>query len=290
MASTATNNGMLPELSEQDAVGDIARIYREIRETCAVPYVSSLQRHLATRPGWLEWSWAAVRPAFVSGIAQGAAWSAAQEVDVEPLPRLSRAAMRVFGVDEEGERAIRAISDTFVRASPTNLMLSGLLRTLLEGHRPAASESLTLKDWTPPRALPSLPPLCDPNELGTEERSILMQFGTEVAGQPFVPGLYRMLGHWPVYMAHLAAVLVPRFEDAATRASCADVLQRIDATVPGIFAALPELGSTPQPPKSEFGDVIAALDRYRQTSPEMIVFGRLIRDALPDTENKESKL
>ena len=42
---------MLPELVESKAQGEIAEIYAQIRSTCAVPYVSSLQRHLATRPG-----------------------------------------------------------------------------------------------------------------------------------------------------------------------------------------------------------------------------------------------
>jgi hypothetical protein len=46
---------MLPELQERDAAGEIAAIYGEIRRFWAVPYVSSLQRHLATRSGWLEW-------------------------------------------------------------------------------------------------------------------------------------------------------------------------------------------------------------------------------------------
>ena len=55
---------MLPELAEREATGDVARIYAEIRALCAVPYVSSMQRHLATRPGWLEWAWAALRPVF----------------------------------------------------------------------------------------------------------------------------------------------------------------------------------------------------------------------------------
>ena len=103
--------------------------------------------------------------------------------------------------------------------------------------------------------------------------------------KPFVPGLYRMLAHWPGYLAHLATVLVPRFDDGATKASCADVLARIDAAVPGVFATLPALPDAPPvPPTSEFGYVMAATDRYRETSPEMIVFGTLIRDALPPPE------
>lgn len=273
---------MLTELAEKDATGDIARIYAEIRETCAVPYVSSLQRHLATRPGWLEWAWAAARPAFIDGTAQTAAWQAAADVHVPPLPQLTPSAMSVFGVDEAGIDQIRAVADMFVRVSPTNLMLSGLLRMLLAGERPHGEPHDVNPTWSPPAPLPTLPAMVHPDALAADNRAVMMRFGTEVANQPFVPGLYRMLGQWPVYLAHLATVLVPRFDDAATKAGCADVLARIDARVPDIFASLPLLAeSPPAPPESEFADILAALERYRETSPEMIVFGTLIRDALP---------
>ena len=54
---------MLAELSEESATGRIAEIYDEIRRFSGVPYVSSLQRYLATMPGVLEWAWDAIRPA-----------------------------------------------------------------------------------------------------------------------------------------------------------------------------------------------------------------------------------
>ena len=273
---------MLPELSEQNATGEIARIYAEIREFCAVPYVSSLQRHLATRPGWLEWAWAMVRPAFVDGSAQTQAWQLAASLDIEPLPAISRSALRLFGVDAPGEQAIRDVCNSFIRVSPTNLMLSGLLRQALEGQRPSGMPHQAGALWTPPRSLPELPPLIHPEDLSVDQRAVLFQFGTEVDGQPFVPGLYRMLAHWPVYLAHLATVLVPRFDDAATTACCQALLQRIDNAIPALFATLPAQSDLPPaPPRSEYGTVLEVLQRYRQTSPEMVVLGTLIRDALP---------
>ena len=43
------------------------------------------------------------------------------------------------------------------------------------------------------------------------------------------------------------------------------------------------------PPAAEFADVLPApLDTYRKTSPEMVVFGRMIGDALPAREGSES--
>lgn len=272
---------MLAELSEQNATGEIARIYAEIRELCAVPYVSSLQRHLATRTGWLEWAWAIVRPAFVDGSAQTQAWQLATALDIHPLPSLSRSALRLLGVDASGEQVIRDVCNSFIRVSPTNLMLSGLLRQVLKGDLPRGGDR-TNDYWTPPPSLPALPPLVHPDDLTVDQHAVLFQLGTEVDGEPFVPGLYRMLAHWPAYLAHLATVLVPRFDDEETTACCRSLLQRIDAAIPDLFACLPAQDNLPlAPPLDEYGAVLEVLNRYRKTSPEMVVLGRLIRDALP---------
>src|SRR5262245_8886226 len=174
--ASASGGPMLAELAERDATGDVARIYGEIRELCAVPYVSSMQRHLATRPGWLPWAWTAVRPAFVDGSAQEAAWRVSGPTDAPPLPRLSESALRVLGVDAAAERSIRATCESFVRVSPTNLMFSGLLRRLLSGEHPSGRATAGgVSRWTPPAALPSLPALVDPAAMTPAQRAVLME-------------------------------------------------------------------------------------------------------------------
>ena len=103
-----------------------------------------------------------------------------------------------------------------------------------------------------------------------------------MAGEPFVPGLYRMLVGWPGFLAHVATVLHPHLNEAATKAACARVLAAVDDVIPAVFAALPPLPTTPAPPPAaESTDVLAALDTYRVTSPEMVVVGRMLTDALP---------
>jgi hypothetical protein len=271
------------ELAERDATGEVAAIYGEIRRFWAVPYVSSMQRHLATRPGWLEWVWAALRPVFASGFAQTAAWRAAEGLAVPRLAPIARDALAVWAVDEAGERAIRATCDSFIRASPTNLVLSGLLRRLLGGERPSGSDRTGVdRPWTPPPSVPSLPAMVDLAAVSPAERDVLLSLSTPVDGLPFVPGLYRMLGQWPGFIAHVATALQPHFQDPATRASCQRLLDAVGAEIPAVFAALPPLPQhPPTPPQTEFAGVLAALDAYRKTSPEMVVFSRLIRDALP---------
>jgi hypothetical protein len=272
---------MLAELRESDAAGEIAGIYGQIRRLWGVPYVSSLQRHLATRPGWLEWTWAALGPVFTSGVAQAAAWRAADGLAVPRLAPLSRDALAVWGVDAAGEAAIRATCASFVRVSPVNLVLSGLLRRLLTGERPAGTNG-GAPGWTPPTPIGPLPALADPGALPSAQRAVLAALGTTVAGQVFVPGLYRMLASWPAFLAHVATVLRPHLDDAGTRAAGQRLLAAVDAEVPRVFAALPSPPATPpMPPVVEFAEVLAALDTYRKTSPEMVVFGRMLGDALP---------
>ena len=278
---------MLAELREQDATGVIAAIYEEIRRLWAVPYVSSLQRHLATRPGWLEWTWAALRPAFASGGAQVAAWNAAEGLTIPRLAPISRDALRVWGVDADGEAALRAACASFVRVSPVNLMLSGLLRRLLRGEKPSGTASHP-QDWAPPRPLGPLPALVDLAALPPAQQAVLASLGTMVGQEPFVPGLYRMLASWPAFLAHVATVLQPHLQDTATRSACTRLLDAVDAEIPAVFAALPSPpAAPPMPPAAEFADVLAALDTYRKTSPEMVVFARMIGDALPAREGRE---
>jgi hypothetical protein len=91
-----------------------------------------------------------------------------------------------------------------------------------------------------------------------------------------------MLAGWPACLAHVATVLRPRFADPATAACCRSVLARIDGGVPAVFARLPVLPpDPPAPPRDQYPAVLAALERYRETSPQMLVFGTLVLDALP---------
>ncbi|MEQ9639077.1 MAG: hypothetical protein RIM84_03565 [Alphaproteobacteria bacterium] len=263
---------MLAELAEADATGETAAIYAEMRRLTAVPYVSAMQRHLATRPGWLAWAWGATAPVFRSGRAQETAWQLATDLDLEPLSPLPAGALQDWGADAQ---AVAAICDNFVRVSPQNMILAGLLRRLLSGEPPGGGSASA--DWTPPAPLPAMPPI--PTELSDDVAALLEQFEVDLGAGPFVASLYRLLAHWPELLEDLALEIVPRLTDPATQSAC-DVLDaRIDAAVPAILADLPALAA--EPPVEGRDDVLSVIRTYRRTSPQMVVFGRLIRQALP---------
>jgi hypothetical protein len=237
-----------------------------------VPYVSSLQRHLATLPGVLEWAWDAIRPAMVSGAIPETGWRLAQSVSLAPTttPPAIAAPDRI---------AIRDIAANFVRVSPVNLVTGACLAQLLNGARPAGSGFP--ERWTPPAQLPPMPGNVDPASLPSDQRAVLMRFATQVDGKPFLPALYRQLAHYPAFLNWLAGELAPHF--VAPETATARIAFRTAArqAAPDIVARLPGLPTDPPPDPATAQRILATIDRYAETSPEMTMFGQLILQAVP---------
>ena len=274
--------GMLAEIPESQATGDLARIYEEMRVYCAVPYVSTLQRHVATMPGCLEWMWAAVRPGFASGEMQETAWRLAGEIDVEPLPPLSDSALRLLGVDADGLETLHDICDMYARVSPCNLIFSDCVRLLLTGSDGEGKGPLNA-DWAPPPPVPELPPMPGPDTVGPDAAVVLTQLGSNLGGQVMVPGLYRYFAIWPAYLAHVATELSPLLVDDRVRKAGEAMARRITRAAPELVAKLPPAPKDlPRPSPAETKAILAALDMFKQTSPEMVIFATLLKRALPD--------
>lgn len=229
---------MLPELLETQASGRTAEIYDEIRRFSAVPYVSSLQRYLATLPGVLEWGWDALRPAMASGAVQETGWRLAANVR---LPS-AKAAPQV-----EDSAAVRNIAANFVRVSPVNLVFGACLRLLLTGAAPSGPGYSN--GWTPPKMLPPMPGNVDPAAPPRVQRDVLMRFATDVDGVPFIPALYRQLAHWPDVLAWLADELAPRFHAPETDTARASFQAAAREAAKGIVARLRPPAGTPQMPR-----------------------------------------
>ena len=267
---------MLAELPEASATGRIAEIYDEIRRFSGVPYVSSLQRYLATLPGVLEWAWGALRPAMVSGAVPEAGWRLAREFRLSPAAPVKPGTL---GVDTAGVAAIRNIAANFVRVSPVNIVTGACLAQLLNGAR-AAGPGFS-GTWTPLTMLPPMPGNGEPASLPPEQRAVLMRFATEVDGKPFIPALYRQIAHWPDVLAWLADELGPRFTAPETVTARAAFRAAAKEAAPAIVARLPGIPDSPPPDADIVRRVLATIDRYAETSPEMTMFGHLILDAFP---------
>jgi hypothetical protein len=271
---------LLAELAEDQATGRMAVIYDEIRRFSGVPYVSSLQRYLATLPGVLAWAWDAVRPAMVSGVIPETGWRLAREVRITPAMHVPAATLRQWDVDAAGLAGIRMIAANFVRVSPVNLVMGACLRHLLLGARPSGAGFA--ENWTPPAMLAPMPGNVDPATLLDVQRAVLMRFATEVDGAPFIPALYRQIAHWPTALAWLSDVLAHRSGAAETRAAGVAFRTAARAAAEDIVAGLPAVRTDGAPDEATAQRVLATIDRYAETSPQMTMFGQLILDALPE--------
>jgi hypothetical protein len=280
--SDAAQATVMDELPESEATGRIAEIYEEVRHYCGVPYVSSMQRYMATMPGCLEWVWTALRPAMINGAVQEAAWACVNSLSLTPLAPVSRPALRLFGVDAEGEVAIRAACDTFVRVSPINMIFGGSLRYLLENGDLSGDEGPVSTAWTPPDPVSNLPAFVDPATLDDSQAAVLSEFRRGLGDGSFIPGPYRMFARWPAYLAHVAIELGPVLAGPGYAADREALFAAIDASAPKVAAGLPPVSNNlPAPSQQEAALMLAAVASYRQTSAEMIIAGTLLRDALP---------
>lgn len=270
------------ELPEEEATGDIARIYGEIRDTYGAPYVSSLQRHFATYPRVLEWAWGIVAPGFHNGLIPQTASRIASDANHErALASLSASELRALGVNEDDEQTIRNVCENFVRVAPLNLLFAGCIRALLEGTPPPSGAAAPATDWRAPESLPPLPPMCDLEQLAPAQAASMKLVSTRMGDQVFVSGLYRMLALWPAYFDHIAAQLAPRLADAGFRERGETLAQHIVDAVPMVLAALPAPPDFPVPDASLHVHLCEAIATYRRTSPEMVIVGTLLRDQLP---------
>ena len=269
---------MLAELAENQAEGVIAEIYEEIRRFSGVPYVSSFQRFLATLPGVLEWAWAAVRPAMVSGVIQQTGWRLADGARLTPLPPVSAAERVAWKLDMGAYATIGTIAENFVRVSPVNLMTGACLRHILTW--PAQHGAGIVETWTPPAMLAPMPGNADPDSLPPMQRATLMRFATTVDGAPFIPALYRQLARYPAFLAWLADALVPRLTTSETNTARAAFRSAAQNAAVPIVARLPGVPPMPGPDAQTARRVLATIDRYAETSPEMTMFGRLILEAI----------
>ena len=271
------------DLPEHQATGRIAEIYDDIRVYGGVPYVSSLQRQLATIPGCLEWVWDAVRPAFIDGRVPQAAWGAVNQLDLPAIAPIPRPALRVLGVDADGEAALHSIYETFLRASPVNMVTASLMGHLLDGEPDKTHPSAAMCRHGS-RRRPGIARVPDRQRTRCGHPGIAGIFRGRYGWGAFRAGLVSALGALAVYLAHVAVAIGPLFKRDDIVGICSEIVSWIDSVVPPLTEGL---SAGPPPFDAETTEALRGpLRVYRGlTSPQMIVFSAILRDALPETSS-----
>jgi len=281
VTDTPHSQRLLAELAESEAVGELQRIYGEIRRLSGVPMVALIWRHLATIPGALEWAWGVLEPGMRAGAVQQAAWQLAAQARVPRQPAIPSPALQVAGISEVDQRAISEVLDAYNRANPINIVMVRCLLLRL-ADRPVTMGDPAWPRWQPPPPPPALPLMVNPDSMSPMVRALVLLLtdrGPTAEPSTLWPSLYRHLAHWPAFLGYAGVLVPPEFE--AIDAAAARMRQEVDHVAVDLAARLKPAADRPAPTGEPARQLQSAFEQFSGRIPEMVVVGNLLRGALP---------
>lgn len=278
----------IPAVREQDADGEIAAIFSDLRVTLDVPFVNLIWRHIATIPGGLAWMWKLSKPLYISPDLEKAAIELRAGLSLPGIEPLSDTVLNCVGVDQMHRATIASLIDDYNHANANNFLALLAARAVLAGESlpgAAAATSHTCQAFSRSPGRPShvVPHLLGLSELPPTVLSLVMELDTFARIRPndAVASLYRHLAHWPPFLALAHTALLPHHRAGALATEQERMIMR-GRTLAGKLTPL--LASPAQPLKAEARQrVLAALEEFTQVMiGRMIVMGGALLALLPE--------
>jgi hypothetical protein len=273
-----TASDPVPAITEADATGEIAAIYRDIRAILGVPVVNLIWRYLATMPGALPWTWDAVRPLYVSGAVANAAANLRQSLVLPPQPAWPVAVLEAAGLDAGARSGIGQVLSSYDRSNAMNLVALAALRAKADGDTDAAPLQavdpgveiagelpfLVAIDQMPPATADTVRAL---NAMGDPDQRVLAS-------------MYRHLSHWPPFLALVWSRLAPLDADGTIDRMIAQNLEIAHGISRQLAHQMPKPTTALSPPVK--ADAEAALDLFiHYAIGRMVPIGRMLSIAFP---------
>jgi len=201
----------VPSVHEEDAAGEIAEIFADIRKVLGTSVVNLIWRNLATMPGALPWTWSTVRPLYL-GDAPLHAEAVRRTVVLPDLPGFSEDTLLAAGILPPDQIIIRQVLDSYQH---TNALALVVLSALLAHFEPKPAESVQAADAAPKPSGTKIPELPPADALDPEVAQLVAElngFGEDT--QPkLIASMYRHLAYWPAYLALVRTLLAPPHAD-----------------------------------------------------------------------------
>lgn len=265
----------MAEIREADAPAEIAAIYADIRQATALPQVNLIFRHLATRPGVLEWVWHTLRPLYLSQEMADAAAALSRSVPAAGAPSPIPAAL-----SNDAHHICRLVLDTYDSGNTQNLIALTTFVRLLDGGEPDGRSHLTprtaeaIGENDARRAAP-FPPIPRRSDLPADITAQLEHLATRHHSAPgVIPSLYIHLTLWPNILPAIDAFLEPRLATPDWRKHVEDLIEVASETADRLA---PHLAQAPAPDITiQDRTVMAETIRtfVNATIPEMVIIGR----------------
>jgi hypothetical protein len=266
----------IPALREEDATGETAAIFADLRATLGVPFVNLIWRHLATIPGGLAPTWNAVKPLYATGQLRG---RLPRLLDAIAMPDIAVIPDHVWdcaGLGPAARQEVATLIGEYNEANGVNFLGLLVAVTLLQGGA-VASGSPALAPGAAPR--PAIQGREAPRLLGLSELppAVLqvvrdLDLYGRLGQNEAIASLYRHLGHWPVFLAMAHTALGPEHRSGALKHAQKRVIAAGRHEAAELAASLPAGSRLPEGDARE--RVLASLDAFtRLMIGRMIVMG-----------------
>jgi len=270
----------VPAITENEATGEVAELYADIRKTLGIPLVNLIWRNLATMPGALDWAWSSVKPLYASGQIQNEAIGLMEGQQLPAMPRLPTASLRAVGVDAEAESVIRGILDSYDRSNPLNLIALSTLLAILRNE--TADETARPAQREPQHPIdPKLPALVNLYE-ALDETAELVRAVNRLGARGrdhILVSMPRHLAHWPGFLALYWALIAPLDENGDLHRCTDSVFANGKACGARLAGVVNNAG---QPPEASRAQIESTLDDFcRNAISRMIPVVSLLKKAMP---------
>lgn len=278
------NSDPVPAITEAAASGETAVIFADLRATLGVNVVNLIWRHIATFPGALAWTWATLKPLYVSGRAGIEAERIKTEMAIPQMPGWPRSALACAGIDAAGEAAIRRILASYNRSNALNLAALSALVRHIDG-APAGTPNTQAATGSAPQAAieGALPKLLSLDEVAPDTATLIRRInllGDRDQGR-ILASMYRHVAHWPGFLALSYVQLAPHAADGRLERMIGQVVALADAA-----GARLQPGIAPLQPPGTVADIRrAAADFILHAIGKMVPVAALLMASMPQQKN-----
>ena len=276
-------------ITEDQASGEIAQLYEDIRRSLGVPIVNLIWRHLATIPGALPWAWNSLKPLYASGAITNAAISLRSSLRPESNLGISSSTLKSVSLSSDDLRSITVVLNSYERSNSLNLIALNVLLAKIDGVEDHTQEGLAQVTADDGIVHGEMPELLVLSNMEASVRELVEDLNRIGGRSDILPSMYRHLAHWPQYLGLLHVLLRTIETESGLESQIANTIEETKAAA---VQLLPQLANdvTPLSPETEL-QVRDALSRFIEgTLGKMTTIIQLIAAAMPPTEQSPENL
>ena len=225
----------VPAVQEDEAEGEIASLFADIRTQLGTSSVNLVWRHLATFPGALPWCWGAITPLYRCGALASQARDFRRSLQGPVLPELPPEVRKTFSLNVEDVARIRATLHGYYTSCTMNILSLNALRLFMDGSAPATRSAASSLD---PAGHPDEPPpietmarFPEPGDVAPHVVDLAWRLNAlgERGDGMILASLYRYLANWPSFLGVSWVLLVPLATDGQLEAAISQCLAQADS-------------------------------------------------------------